>query len=98
MALRYRVDPADVSPEKAARRLGLALSEFEARLPRLLSRGFPPPDPDTGNYDLEAIDRWRRRRHPHLFPEQHDVLTAPPVARDAADVVGARIARLKAGG
>ncbi|WP_137388000.1 hypothetical protein [Rhodoligotrophos defluvii] len=98
MALRYRIDPADIHPEKAARRLGLTLPEFETQLPRLLSRGFPAPDMDTGMYDLEAIDRWRRRRHPHLFPEQASVLTAQPVARDAADVVGGRIARLRARG
>jgi len=96
--MRFRVEPRDVPPTAAARRLGLTLAEFEYRLPRLLSRGFPPVDPDTGNFDLEAIDRWRHRRHPHLFPDEAAVLTAPPVARDASDVVKKRIAELRNGG
>lgn len=62
-ALRFTVDPRDVPPEKAARRLGLTTDAFEAILPRLLGRGFPPSDPDTGNYDLDAIDAWRSARH-----------------------------------
>lgn len=62
-ALRYQVDPRDVSPEKAARRLGLTMDRFEEVLPQLLRRGFPPSDPDTGNYDLDAIDAWRSARH-----------------------------------
>lgn len=62
-SVRYRVDPRDVSPDKAARRLGLTLAEFQTLLPRLLSRGFPPPDIDTGNFDLDEIDSWRARRH-----------------------------------
>ena len=37
-----------------ARRLGLSDAEFAARCPNLLARGFPPPDPDTGNFDLHA--------------------------------------------
>ena len=61
--IRYRVDPGDVPPEKAARRLHLTLERFQALLPKLLKRGFPPVDPDTGMYDLEAIDVWRRNRH-----------------------------------
>jgi hypothetical protein len=36
-------------------------------LPRLLARGFPEPDPDTGNFGLEAIDQWRKMRTPELF-------------------------------
>ena len=63
MSLRYQIEPRDVSPEKAARRLGLTLPEFREVLPRLLSRGFPPPDVDTGNFDLDEIDAWRGRRH-----------------------------------
>jgi hypothetical protein len=61
--IRCRVDPGDVAPVKAARRLGLTLDEFEARLPALLARGFPPADVTTGMYDLDEIDRWRARRH-----------------------------------
>jgi len=66
MSLRYAIDPKDISPEKAARRLGLELSRFEEILPRLLSRGFPAPDLDTGNFDLDEIDAWRARRHRRL--------------------------------
>lgn len=61
--VRYRVEPGDVPPEKAARRLHLTLEQFTALLPKLRSRGFPDPDPDTGMFDLEQIDRWRRSRH-----------------------------------
>lgn len=75
--LRFSVDPRDVPAEKAARRLHLTLAEFEKVLPALYGRGFPRPDPTTGMYDLDAIDEWRRRRHPHLF------LTQPERARDA---------------
>jgi hypothetical protein len=65
--VRFRVDPADVPPEKAARRLHLTLEKFNEVLPRLLARGFPPADPDTGCYGLEAIDQWRKLRTPSLF-------------------------------
>jgi hypothetical protein len=61
--IRFRVDPADVPAEKAARRLHLTLDRFNEVLPRLLLRGFPAADPDTGMYDLDAIDRWRAARH-----------------------------------
>jgi hypothetical protein len=65
--VRFRVDPADVPPEKAARRLHLTIDRFNEVLPKLLERGFPAPDCTTGNFDLEAIDMWRRRRTPELF-------------------------------
>ncbi|WP_244496348.1 hypothetical protein [Methylobacterium indicum] len=52
-----------------ARRLHLTPAQFDAVRPRLFMRGFPRPDPDTGMYCLEAIDRWRHLRHPSLFPE-----------------------------
>src|SRR5215831_11497577 len=61
--MRYRVDPGDVPPEKAARRLHLTLARFNELLPNLVKRGFPEPDPDTGMFDLDAIDLWRRSRH-----------------------------------
>jgi len=79
--MRFRVEPRDVPPEMAARRLGKTQSEFEAILPNLFARGFPKPDADTGNFDLDAIDEWRRRRHHHLF------LTYPERARDARAVL-----------
>jgi hypothetical protein len=93
-AIRHRVDPGDVPPEKAARRLGLTAQEFALRLPELLARGFPQADPTTGNYDLDAIDAWRRLRHPHLFQQQ---LTSSLQARDARSVVAERVARLRSG-
>jgi hypothetical protein len=68
--IRFRVDPADVPAEKAARRLHLKLDRFNEVLPRLLLRGFPAADPDTGMYDLDAIDRWRAARHrPDAVPD-----------------------------
>jgi hypothetical protein len=70
MSIRFHVDPRDVPPEKAARRLGLTLEQFTDLLPRLLSRGFPASDPDTGNYDLDAIDVWRAARHRPILPAQ----------------------------
>jgi hypothetical protein len=57
-AIRFRVDPGDVPPEKAARRLGLTLDAFTQVREELIARGFPRPDPTTGNYDLVAIDAW----------------------------------------
>lgn len=90
--MRFRVEPGDVPPEVAARRLGQTLAAFAATLPSLTARGFPRPDPDTGNYDLDAIDAWRKRRHPHLF----GIVGAGP-ARDAKAVVGDRLARMRDG-
>jgi len=90
--MRFRVEPRDVPPEMAARRLGKTLAAFDAALPCLLARGFPKPDPDTGNYDLHAIDRWCDARHPHLFS-----LTVVPTARDARTVASERLARMRDG-
>lgn len=83
--MRFRVEPRDIPPPLAARRLGKSHTDFEAILPNLIARGFPTPDPDTGNFDLDAIDAWRRSRHPHLF------LTEAPRARDARVAVPARL-------
>lgn len=96
--VRFRVDPADVPPEKAARRLHLTLERFNELLPRLLARGFPPADPDTGCFALEAIDQWRRLRTPQLFG-----LTAPPSTEQIgtapeAGNLGDRFAAKKRGG
>lgn len=90
--MRTRVQPRDVPVALAARRLGLTLVAFEATLPNLIGRGFPLADPDTGNFDLEAIDRWCDLRHQHLFSD-----AAPMGARNAGDVVGDRIAALRTG-
>jgi hypothetical protein len=91
-AMRFRVAPRDIPPAVAARQLGITLAEFERALPNLVSRGFPAADPDTGNFDLAAIDRWIDARHPHLFGDGTLMQ-----ARDAAIVATQRIARMRAG-
>jgi hypothetical protein len=89
--MRFRVEPRDVPPEYAARRLGLNYpEEFETKLPNLIARGFPRPDVDTGNFDLDAIDRWRMARHSHLFGGESIMQ-----ARDASSVAKDRIAKLR---
>jgi hypothetical protein len=93
MTLRFHLPPGgDIPPASAARRLGLTLETFRAELPALLARGFPPADPTTGNFCLEAIDLWRTRaRYPHLYGERID---ASPSALDASSVVAERVARI----
>jgi hypothetical protein len=78
--IRYRVDPGDVPPEKAARRIGLTLARFHEVRAQLEARGFPQADPTTGNYDLEEIDRWRADRH--CRRAQVDLTRTPPPASD----------------
>ena len=90
--MRYRIECRDVPPEEAARRLGIKPNIFADKLPNLFARGFPRPDPDTGNFDLQAIDRWMDSRNPHLFG-----VGAEMGARDARTVVGDRIQRMRAG-
>jgi hypothetical protein len=84
--IRFRVDPRDVPADKAARRLHLTAADFSIKLPKLLARGFPQPDPTTGMYDLVAIDDWMTARHAH----QSRDLTAELKPRDASDVFNAR--------
>jgi hypothetical protein len=74
--IRFRVDPADVPADKAARRLHLTVERFKEVLPNLLARGFPAADPDTGMFDLEAIDQWRKSRH-----GQKSGLTSTPASQ-----------------
>ena len=90
--MRYRIESRDVPPEEAARRLGVKPNIFADKLPNLFARGFPRPDPDTGNFDLQAIYRWMDSRNPHLFG-----VGAEMGARDARTVVGDRIQRMRAG-
>jgi len=90
--MRFRIDPRDVPPEVAARRLGKTFAECKAVLPDLVARGFPQADPTTGNFDLAAIDRWCDARHPHLFDG-----AAAIRARDAATVAKERIAAMRGG-
>jgi DNA-binding IclR family transcriptional regulator len=79
-SFRFKVEPRDVPPRHAARRLGLTTSDFQRALPELLERGFPKPDSTTGNFDLAAIERWMEGRH----AEEHK----------SQDVMLERIARL----
>lgn len=92
MSIRFHVEPRDVPAHAAARRLGLTEAEFLRQLPMLIARGFPAADPTTGHFDLDAIDEWRKRRHPRLF------LTATEQARDARSVVKERLAGLNRNG
>lgn len=91
MSMRYKLAPGtgDCPPIAAARALWLTLEQFEEKLPALRKRGFPAPDPDTGNFDMDAITAWRKLRHPQVFGAQ---LTPLPAARDARDVVRQRLA------
>lgn len=95
-ARRFHLPPGgDVPADVAAKRLGLTLEAFTAALPVLRGRGFPAPDETTGNYDLDAIDKWRRARHPQLFPESRLIL--PAGALDASAVVPDRVAGMRRG-
>jgi len=89
---RFHIEARDVPSNEAARRLGVSLEQFQELLPRLCSRGFPGPDPDTGNFDLAAIDRWCDARHLHLFGAG-----AQMQARDAKEVAKNRIAAMRRG-
>jgi hypothetical protein len=80
----------DVAASAVAGLLGLSLADFQARLSKLRERGFPEPDSTTGLYCIEAVDRWRLRRHARLFPE----LTTPTAAAHAEAVFGDRLRRL----
>jgi hypothetical protein len=83
--IRFRVEPRDIPAAKAARRLHLSLDEFRAKLPELVRRGFPPPDPTTGMFFLPAIDQWMASRFK---------LTAEPASQDDRSLINERIARL----
>jgi hypothetical protein len=80
----------DVATSVVARLLGLSVFEFEARRSELRERDFPEPNPTTGLHCMEAVDRWRLRRHAHLFPE----LTTAPTALHAEAVFNERMRRL----
>ena len=96
MTMRFKLPPGgDVPASVAARRLALSLDAFESALPMLIGRGFPAPDPTTRMFDLEAIDAWRRSRHPQFFPSNR--LLVGPTAKDAGDVLASRLARGRGG-
>ncbi len=101
--VRFRVDPRGVPPVKAARRLGLPLGAFEAKTAELYARGFPRPDPTTGNYDLAAIDAWMDRQQAILSQDGLGTvagavpgasLTERPLPRNAREVFGERARRV----
>lgn len=89
--MRFHVDPRDVPAPAAARRIGLTEAQFRDARPNLEARGFPKPDTTTGNWDLDAIDEWRRRRFPELF------MVATEGVRDARAVVKDRLERMRNG-
>jgi hypothetical protein len=80
----------DVPEWAVAQLLGLTIADFQARRAELRDRGFPEADLTTGLYCIEAVDRWRLRRHAALFPE----LTTVPAAAHAETVFGDRLRRL----
>jgi hypothetical protein len=87
--IRLRVAVRDVPITKAARHLGLTIDQFRAKLPELYRRNFPSPDPTTGMFDLEAIDRWQDARNPQIFSQ-----SAVDAPIDARTVAKERLARL----
>jgi len=90
--VRIRIEPKEIPPEAAARRMGVPYSIFQQQLPKLIARGFPAADPDLGTYDIDAIDAWRRSRHSHLYGEA--AIMGP---RDASTVVQDRITAMRKG-
>jgi hypothetical protein len=92
MAARFHIQPGDVPAPAAARRMGMTVEAFNVALPNLIARGFPKADPDTGNFDIDAMDAWRRARHPHLFTGRAEF-----GARDASTVAQDRIATMRGG-
>jgi hypothetical protein len=83
--IRFKVEPRDIPAAKAARRLHLSLDEFRAKLPELVSRGFPPADPTTGMFYLPAIDQWMAARFK---------LTTDSTSQNDRSLIDERIARL----
>jgi hypothetical protein len=61
-AIRFAVEPRLVPLAKAARRLHLTASQFDAKHPALAAAGFPKPCRITGHYDLKAIEAWLDRQ------------------------------------
>jgi hypothetical protein len=84
--VRFRVDARGIPPVKAARRLGLTMSGFDAVKEKYFEIGFPRPDPISGNYDLKAIDLWMDSRAG---------LTMTTQARDASTVFAERLERFR---
>lgn len=83
--------PATYRRKKAARRLHLTLTQFDLIRDNLFARGFPQPDPDTGMYDLVAIENWMDVRHTPTS------LTSSKIPRNAHEVFSDRARRLRDG-
>ncbi|MGB3024423.1 hypothetical protein [Paradevosia shaoguanensis] len=90
--MRFHVQPRCTPIEVVARRLGLTLARFQELLPEYRRLGFPVPDPVSGNYDLEAIDRYIDAQNPSLFPQTY----APDRAITDRAVIKQRLAALVA--
>lgn len=88
VTMRAPAVPAYRRPREVAHYLALSLAAFRAKLPALLERGFPPPDPTTGNFDFESIERWRCAHNPQPLD-----LTSALTARDGSSVVNERLER-----
>lgn len=84
MRKRELMPLGDGAASEAARMMGLSAAEFDAALPRLLSRQFPQPDSTTGKFDLDAIAEWRRRRHPRLFTAPLAIVSSVSEANEIA--------------
>ena len=82
-----KLEPGDITPAEAADHMRLTLAAFTHCLPSLIDRGFPPADPTTGNYALDAITVWRQARFKRLFPAA-PLLTMTPKLRDAREKLG----------
>jgi hypothetical protein len=87
MSRARKLEPGDITPAEAAGQMRLTLAAFDACLPSLLDRGFPPADPTTGNYALDAITIWRQARFSRLFPSAPR-LTMAAKPRDAREKLG----------
>jgi hypothetical protein len=62
MSPRFKLIPGGDAPDYvAAQRMGMTLEAFKAALPNLIARGFPKPDPTTGNFDLDVSMHGARR-------------------------------------
>lgn len=78
---------SDLTAAEVAAALGWeSARSFLEHLGDYMKRGFPAPDPMTGRFDPEAVERWRRSRSPHLFPD----LTTAPTARNAQALAAER--------
>ena len=87
MSRARKFETGDITPAEAADLMGLSLGAFNVCLPSLLDRGFPPADPTTGNYALDAITVWRQARFKRLFPAAPQ-LTMVAKPRDAREKLG----------